>query len=118
VLLVHAGRSLSVRRPVLRRVLGNSDALRRVADQVHDPEDAVAEQQRAGEQHGQIFGAGRFHRRPPPALGTRDRGSPFGSPIGSDARPKRRHFGQLISNDSVVVVSMVVLVDDGMALAA
>jgi hypothetical protein len=49
---VRVGRSPGVRRPVLRRVLGSSDALRRVADEVHYPEDAVAEQQGACEQHG------------------------------------------------------------------
>jgi hypothetical protein len=49
---VRVGRSPGVRNPVLRRVLGSSDALRRVADEVHDPEDTVAEQQGACEQHG------------------------------------------------------------------
>ena len=37
---------------VLRCVLSATDALRRVAEQVHRPEYSVAEEQRADEQHG------------------------------------------------------------------
>jgi hypothetical protein len=47
---------------VLRCVLGFADALRRVADQVQAPEDPVAEQQRADEQHGQLPGGEQLHR--------------------------------------------------------
>jgi hypothetical protein len=37
---------------VLRCVLSATDALRRVAEQVHGSEDSVTEEQRADEQHG------------------------------------------------------------------
>jgi hypothetical protein len=47
VLVLLAGLCPSLRGLMLGSVLG-SDASRRVADQVHYPEDAVAEQQRAG----------------------------------------------------------------------
>jgi len=47
---------------VLRCVLRGADALGGVADQVHGPEDAVAEEQRADEQHGQLQGAEQLHR--------------------------------------------------------
>jgi hypothetical protein len=47
VFVLLAGRSPSLHGLMLGSVLG-SDTSRRVADQVHYPEDAVAEQQRAG----------------------------------------------------------------------
>jgi hypothetical protein len=47
---------------VLRCVLSVAGALRRVADQVQGPEDPVAEEQRADEQHGQLPGAEQLHR--------------------------------------------------------
>ena len=53
----HTGRGL-----VLRCMLRVAGALRRVADQVQDPEDTVAEEQRADEQHGQLPGAEQPHR--------------------------------------------------------
>ena len=87
-MLVLAGRSSSVRVLMLRCVL-SSDAPRRVADQVHYPEDAVAEQQRAGEQHGQMLDAEWFRRWTPSlARDTGDGGSPFVSPFGSYVRLK------------------------------
>jgi hypothetical protein len=49
-------------------VLRVAGALRRVADQVQTPEDPVAEQQRADEQHGQLPGAEQLHRCSDPVL--------------------------------------------------
>jgi hypothetical protein len=53
---------------VLRCVLRVAGALRSVADQVQSPEDPVAEEQRADEQHGQLPGAEQLHRRSGPVL--------------------------------------------------
>jgi hypothetical protein len=47
---------------VLRRVAPVARALRRVADQVQGPEDPVAEEQRADEQHGKPPVAEKSHR--------------------------------------------------------
>jgi hypothetical protein len=47
---------------VLRCVLRVTDARWRVADQVQGPEDPVAQQQRADEQHGQLPDAEQLHR--------------------------------------------------------
>jgi hypothetical protein len=49
-------------------VLRVAGALRRVADQVQAPEDPVAKQQRADEQHGQLPGAEQLHRCSGPVL--------------------------------------------------
>jgi hypothetical protein len=48
-------------RVMLRCVPYAISALRRIADQVQDPEGTVAEEQRAGEQHGQLLGAEQLH---------------------------------------------------------
>ncbi len=47
---------------MLRRVPCAISALRRIADQVQGPEGTVAEEQRAGEQHGQLPDVKQLHR--------------------------------------------------------
>jgi len=47
---------------VPRCVIRLTGALRRVADQVQDPEDPVAEKQRADDEHGQLPDAKQLHR--------------------------------------------------------
>jgi hypothetical protein len=47
---------------MLRCVPHAIGALRRVADKVQGPEGTVAEEQHAGEQHGQLLGAEQLHR--------------------------------------------------------
>ncbi len=106
--------SVSVTQPASRGlmlpcVLVVVGTLREVAHQVQSPENPVAQQKRADEQHGQMLDVRRFHPwTPSPALGTGDGGSLSGSPFRSNVRSK-------IS--SVVVVAVMVLVNDGMPLA-